>query len=196
MDIGCVIMAAGSSRRFGSNKLTQPLGDRPVLAHVLDALPRDRLAKITAVVSHPETEALCAARHIPVCVNPGGPRSQTVRLGVAAMAGMDGCLFCMGDQPLCTRRSLLALLDIFEAHPGPVVRLSWGDTPGSPVLFPRRLFPRLSALTGSQGGMAAARGEAVLLVPARHAAELWDADTPQALERLRAAKLLLDSEQH
>lgn len=186
MKLGCVVLAAGRSRRFGENKLLQPLGGRPVLAHVLSALPRERFAKIVAVASDQEVEKLCGEMGLPCLRYSGGPQSESIRRGLAAMEDLDGCLFVMGDQPLCARASMERILDAFSARPEAVVRLAWGDVPCSPVLFSKKYFPNLLDLTGEQGGMSALRGlePEVVLVRAEDEAELWDVDTRQALEEL------------
>lgn len=186
MNIGCVIMAAGRARRFGANKLLADLAGKPLLAHVLDSLPREHLARIVAVVSDGDVAALCTGRGVTVVQYGGGAQSETVRRGMEQMKGMDGCLFVQGDQPLCTGRSMVRLLDAFCGAPGDVHRLSFGDIAGSPVVFPARLFSALDALTGEQGGMAAARqtGAQVRLTQADFAGELLDADTPKALSEL------------
>lgn len=185
-EIGCIILAAGRAERFGRNKLLEPLAGKPLLSYVLEMLPRERFAKIVAVVSARETELLCRARGIDVLLYGGGPQSDSIRLGLSAMEDMDGCLFLMGDQPLCGRESVCRMADGFLADPGHIYRLAFAGTQASPVLFPRELFPALSDLRGERGGMAAARGwpGGIATVEAAEAAELWDADTPQALERL------------
>ena len=187
MKLGCVVLAAGRSRRFGANKLLQRLGDRPVLAHVLSALPRERFAKIVAVASSPQVEKLCGEMGLPCLRYPGGPQSESIRRGLAAMEDLDGCLFVMGDQPLCARASMERMLDAFLARPEAVIRLAWGDTPCSPVLFPRKYFSNLLRLTGEQGGMSALRDlePEILLVQAEREEELWDVDTRQALDEIR-----------
>ena len=118
---------------------------------------------------------------------PGGPQSESIRRGIEAMEGVDGCLFAMGDQPLCTRQSMEKLVDVFLNCPEAVVRLAWGETPCSPVLFPKRYFPNLQALTGEQGGMSALRGldAEIRLVQAADEAELWDVDTRDQLEHMK-----------
>ena len=186
--VGAVVLAAGKGERFGGNKLLAPLGGVPLLARTLAALPRDRLARVTAVVSAPEIAALCERMGVPCLIYPGGPQSESVRRGLAAMSDLDGCLFWPGDQPLCRKASAAALVEKFWRCPETVVRLAWQGRPGSPVVFPAALFPRLAALTGDVGGMAAVPGSgaAVRLVPAARPWELWDADTPAALARLEA----------
>lgn len=105
------------------------------------------------------------------------------------MDDMDGCVFMPGDQPLCRPDSFVRLLDTFSEQPSRAFRLSYADQGASPVIFPRRLFPALGQLQGEQGGMAALRsqGETAGLVQAEYPWELWDADTPQALEKIAAA---------
>jgi len=186
LNIGCVVMAAGKSSRFGSNKLLAQLGGKPVLNHVLDSLPYARLCRTVVVTVAGDVPGLCGG--VPVRLNESGLLSESVRRGIAEMDGLDGCLFVMGDQPLCTTASMERLLDSFEGAPQAVHRLSHSGTPGSPVLFPASLFPRLAALTGEASGMTAVRGSGtpVLLVPAGHPSELWDVDTPEALAQAEA----------
>lgn len=183
MKIGCVVMASGFSRRFGENKLLRPFRGRPLLWWCLNSLPRDRLDRITVVTRYPAAEVLCAEYGAHCLLHDRPARSDTVRLGIKTMAGMDGCLFAVADQPLCRRESLCRLLDAFRAAPDRPARLCWEDRPGNPVLFPASLFPALAALEGEQGGGRVLPPE-VTLVPVSHPAELKDADTPDAFDRL------------
>lgn len=190
MKLGCVVLAAGKGRRFGENKLLHSLEGSPVLAHVLSNLPLARFDRIAVVVASQGVERLCREAGLSCLRYPGGPQSESIRRGIQAMEDMDGCLFVMGDQPLCTRKSMENMADVFLAHPEAVVRLAWGETPCSPVLFPQRYFQNLKCLEGERGGMSALREvEAeILLVQAAEEAELWDVDTWADLNRV-AAKL-------
>jgi len=182
--IGCVIKAAGKSRRFGENKLLAELDGRELLSYVLDALPRERFSEIVAVVSDERVGELCRRHGIEALTYEGGPVSETIRLGMSVMGEMDGCMFVSGDQPLCRRISYERLLDAFAKEPDNIARLSLGGVGSSPAVFPRRLFGGLTSLSGEQGGKALMYGEDVKLVPADFAAEFWDADTETELAEL------------
>ena len=187
--IGCVIMAAGRSQRFGGNKLLAPLAGRPVLGHVLGRIPPQAFVRRICVVSCREAEEICRDAGVPCLRYAGGAQSDTLRLGLSRMLDLDGCMFAMGDQPLLERESVLRLAQAFSRSPQDVCRLAFGDCAGSPVVFPKACFGALMALTGEHGGMYALRGrsERVRLVQAGYARELMDADTPQALSALEAA---------
>ena len=188
MKLGCVVLAAGQGVRFGGNKLVSPLAGQPVLARVLASLPRDRLERIAVVASSQAVEQLCQKSGLPCLRYGGGAQSDSIRLGIGAMEGTDGCLFVMGDQPLCTRQSMERLLDAFLDQPQAVVRLSYQGRPCSPVLFPSCYYPNLAALSGEQGGIAAVRDlhPSFRFVEAEEEAELWDSDTPEELRRIES----------
>lgn len=186
MNLGCIVLAAGQGRRFGANKLLHPLAGKPVLAHVLDHLPRENFRNMAAVVSSEGARRLCEERKIPCLFYKGGPQSESIRLGLSAMEDMDGCMFVMGDQPLCSKTSMQRIVDAFLLHPDAVIRLAWHGTPCSPVLFPRKYFPHLMKLEGERGGMSAIRSmnPEIVLVEAAREEELLDVDTQRDLIRL------------
>ena len=183
---GCVIMASGLGRRFGSNKLLAALGGRPLLAWVLDAT-EGLFDHRVVVTRHEAVRALCASRGIPVVLHDLPYRSDTVRLGLAALPdGLAGCLFCAGDQPLVTRESLLALRQAAAREPDAIWRLAYGKAAGAPVLFPQRDFAALQHLPAGKGGGVLLRQapERVKTVQAENNYELDDIDCPEDLERL------------
>lgn len=185
MRIACIVLAAGKSTRFGANKLLAPLVDRPLLVHTLDAIPRSCFSQVVAVVSDPEVETLCCRHGVKTVAYEGGPQSQSIRLGLEAVQDVDGCLFILGDQPLCSSDSIRRLVSDFQAQPKAVHRLAYQGQPSSPTLFPAHLFPALKKLTGEHGGMAAVGDTPVWYTEAAGPQELWDADTPEKLSRIQ-----------
>ena len=185
MGIGCIILAAGKSVRFGGNKLLAPLAGKLLLEHTLEAIPLPCFSQVVAVVSDPEVEALCCRRGVTTVAYEGGPQSQSIRLGLEAVQDVDGCLFVLGDQPLCSSDSIRRLVSAFQAWPQVVHRLAYQGQPSSPTLFPAHLFPALKKLTGEHGGMAAVGDTPVWYTEAVGPQELWDADTPEKLSRIQ-----------
>lgn len=91
---GGIIVAAGRGERMGApvGKVYLPLGDQPVLLHVLDVFERAPSIECYVVVVRPEEERLCStllAGRAPeklVAVVPGGrTRQESVAAGLAAL---------------------------------------------------------------------------------------------------------------
>ena len=53
MNIGCIVMAAGMSSRFGGNKLAQEWQGKSLIRHALEAVPTDRLSAVVVVTQYP-----------------------------------------------------------------------------------------------------------------------------------------------
>ena len=142
------------------------------------------------------TFELCEKYGIPVLHHAHPLRSDTVRLGLEYLLprfpAMSGCVFLPGDQPLLTRKTLCCMVSAFCAEPdrkSQIFRLCepQSGTPGSPVLFGADYFEELRSLPEGRGGGAVVKrhAERVTLFPARHPAELMDADTPDVLAELK-----------
>lgn len=186
---GCVVMASGLGRRFGGNKLLADFNGAPLISNALELAMLPLFQSRIVVTRTAEVEALCRAQNMPVLCHALPYRSDTVRLGLAALQerepALRGCLFLPGDQPLLTRASAETLL--LAAAPDAIVRLCAADgTPGSPVLFGAAYFEELLHLPDGRGGSAVvqAHPEAVRLIPAQNAAELCDIDTRDDMARI------------
>lgn len=183
--LGCIIMASGRGKRFGGNKLMADFLGRPMLCRALDAT-EGLFAKRVVVTRHEDVAELCRKQGVSVLLHSEPDRSDTVRLGLEQLGeDIRGCLFCPGDQPLLSRESVERMAN--EAEGEHILRLAWEDRPGAPVLFPRRYFPELLDLPQGCGGSFVIKKYPGLVrnIQAREEAELWDADTPEALEELK-----------
>ena len=192
MRLGAVLMASGAGRRFGGNKLLHPVEGVPMILRAFAAAPAELFSRGCVVSCYPEILALAGERgYIPV-PNPDAAQGQSasVRLGLSALADLDGVMFCVCDQPWLRRSSVEGLLADFSAHPGCVCSLSWRGERGSPAVFPRDLFPELLALTGDRGGGGVIRAHSsrLRLVEASAAEELRDVD--EAPEKKNSSSLL------
>lgn len=191
MKLGCVIMAAGASSRFGENKLLQDFLGKPLFAYAPEAAAG--VFEKTAVVTGYEPVETYAEKmgFLPVKnQNPELGVSHTVRLGLEVMKDCDGVVFVTADQPLLSKETFLRLKAAFAKEPTCIHAVCAEGERGNPVLFPGKLFPELLALEGDTGGGAVIKSHSdclrLLEVPSE---ELLDCDTPEALEKCREKAL-------
>ena len=145
-EIGCVIMASGLAKRFGSNKLLAEFDGKPLLCRafaVTEGLHRVVVTRST------EVQALCEKYDIPVLHH--------TQYLLPRFPAMSGCVFLPGDQPLLTRKTLCGMVSAFCAEPdrkSQIFRLCepQSGTPGSPVLFGADYFEELRSLPEGRGG--------------------------------------------
>ena len=183
---GCVIMASGLGKRFGTNKLMADFHGKPMILRALAAtegLFSDRVV----VTRHESIASLCREQNVDVVLHNLPNRSDTVRLGLEALGDLDCCVFLPGDQPLLRRETVAMLLENWKEDPDKIIRPAYEATVGSPVLFPSWAFPELRSLPEGKGGSAVVRNHPhdVLQVPVADPFELADADTPETLELLK-----------
>lgn len=183
-DTGCVIMASGTGKRFGGNKLMADFHGVPLIEGCLKAT--EGIRNRVTVTRHRDVADYCQAQGIRTVVHDLPYRSDTVRLGTEAMAGMKRILFVPADQPLLTRASVERLIRESRKHPDRIARLCYQETDGAPVLFPREFFDELMNLPEGKGGgfLMGKYPERVLRVPAEDPNELRDADTREELAAL------------
>ena len=202
LPVGCVIMASGLSRRFGSNKLLADFCGQPLLFRAFDATDTPQLAGRVVVTRSEEVQALCREHSIPVLLHSLPGRNDTVRLGLSELLeqrpDLAGCMFLPGDQPLLRRETIETLIGAFTQSQKETERKifrpgHWSQNDphplvGSPVLFGSGYFSELCALPKGKGGNVLLRKYPadVHVVYIANREELADADTPDALARLEA----------
>jgi molybdenum cofactor cytidylyltransferase len=184
--LGGAVLASGEAARFGGNKLLADFQGRALVARAFSCLP-EGLNRRVVVTRWPEVASLGRAAGLTAVRHDFPDVSDSIRLASEAMAGLDGAVFLVGDQPLLTLGSVARLISAFSDDPLSAVRLSWQGVPGNPVVFPALAFPFLRTLSPGETGRSALKraGIAVRLVEASHEWEMRDCDTPAALEAVR-----------
>lgn len=195
-----LVLGAGTGSRFGGAKLLAPLHGRPLIEHALDTV-----ASLVAdgtlaggVLVAPEAPAGAGLEQIArrrgletVHPRPGAGLSDSLRAGLACLAARagpaDAAAIIPGDQPALRPGVLRELTDRFRGEPAAVHRpvyLDQPDTPGHPVLLPRRLWDAADALTGDRGFSALLADAGVRLHP--FPGDNPDVDSPEDLARLES----------
>ncbi len=186
--IACIILASGSGRRFGGNKLTAELCGRPLISYIIEAT--SLFPCRTATTRSVEVAELCRKASLPCVLHNGPFLNDSIALGTKAALkyfGPDlaGFLFCQGDQPFLHSETLLRLCWAFLREPSCIHRLSYQGEAASPVLFPAAFAKNLQELPRDEGGSFLIKKYPELLryTEAREKIELIDIDTLADLSR-------------
>ena len=190
--LGTVLLAAGRSERFGSNKLLASFEGKPLILRALEAACALSADQTLVVTGSAEIAALAQVHGFEAIMNPDAHlgQSHSIHLGIKAMQEMDAVLLMVCDQPQLTGESLVRLAATFCASQKGIACLKDETHMGNPAIFSQRYFPELLALAGDRGakGILKAHPDDLLAVSCVSAHELADADTPQALAQLQQAE--------
>ena len=184
-NIGCVIMASGFGKRFGGNKLMADFDGKPLICHILDATEGIFNQRVV-VTRYEDIAEICKKRGTNVILHDQPHRSDTVRLGLRALQGIDRCMFVPADQPLQKRETICSLCLASANGSDLIWRTAYEETQGAPVIFPEWAFEDLLNLPEGKGGNVVIKKypERVHTVNVRDKYELKDVDSPEDLLEL------------
>ncbi len=153
MTVGVLLLAAGSSSRFGSDKRFARLADGSSLLQAsLTAIQHSGLPLRVALrpgdtLAAAELTALGASAVL--CPNAARGMGCTIADALARLPAWDGLLIALADMPAIRPATYAAVAAaLAEAE---LVSPVYRGRPGHPVGFSRSLFPRLALLQGDQG---------------------------------------------
>ncbi len=183
-----IYLAAGNSRRFGSNKLYADLDGKPMFLHGLEALeqvlfkdPDTELTVVTEferILDYVKERASVFGDRIKTVPSPEREKgiSYSIRAGLLGERA-DYYLFCVADQPWIRSQTLLELLKKIKTGGYAGGCVSFCGIWGNPAVFSDALYPELLGLTGDTGGKKILmKLENICFAEAKEARELTDID--------------------
>ncbi len=187
MPIAALILAAGASRRFGSDKRLHKVGGRPLLAHTLARYCEvfERVG-VTLRPGESEIERLAtAAGALPIAAPDAYlGQGRSLAHGVAALADSDGLVIGLGDMPFVQASTLLAIAGALAQGAAQVIRPRCNGQTGNPIGFAPSMYDALTRITGDHGArdLLRSRSELVEYVELEDAGILRDVDRTEDLE--------------
>lgn len=186
--VALIYMASGEGRRFGSNKLLAPLGNKLVYQYGLERLTAigEKIdAPVHVVTAHQEIVAWCERRHIPIAINREAAEGMaaSLRLGIQHSPEAMYYAFFPADQPLLQQKSIETFIQGFLQSPYRVGAMYNGSRVMSPAIFHESYKAKLLALQGDSGGRAIVKQQRALWTYEPRSWELIDVDTPGDLVR-------------
>jgi len=185
--IQALLLAAGASKRFGSNKLLEALPDgTPMLLRSAETLLAADLP-VLAVLRRGDkaaTKLLAPLAGVAVteCPHARAGMGHSLAWGVVRSGHADGWLVALADMPFLSSDTMRAVYLALEAGAS-IAAPAYQGQRGHPVGFSRRWRDDLLALTGDHGAQILLRchPEVLTLVPCNDPGVLRDIDMPADL---------------
>jgi molybdenum cofactor cytidylyltransferase len=181
-----VVLAAGESRRFGSQKQLVRIAGRPLLHTTVTRASEVTGSSLIVVLGCGAAELGALLKHSPgsIVINQEWREglSSSIRAGIARLPlTCTGAMLLLADQPLVSADDLRRLAGTWRKQPQYIAAALYSGTTGVPAIFPRNLFQALLQLRGDTGARALLRRntDRVVRVPMPSAA--IDIDTPEDL---------------
>ena len=188
--IDAIILAAGRSRRMGTQKLLLPFAGQTVIGHVVDQALAGQVRRVIAVAADEHGSVASALSNKPVglVVNPDveGEMLSSVRVGLRALsADASAALIVLGDQPSLRGELVRRLIAAFEASNKGIVAPVYNGKRGHPLLIAARYFAELQTCYGDVGlrGLLTAHSGDIGEIAVADSGVLADMDFPADYER-------------
>lgn len=186
-NIGCIVLAAGYSRRFGADKRQIRIrGETTLLDLTLASIPP--LFATCILVLHPGDEAL-AVRYASrwqaiLATNARLGMGHSLAAAVPWVAACEGTVIVLADMPAVQASTYGAITERLDS--GHMVVPHCSGKRGNPVGIGAKFFPELATLEGDQGAreLLQRHAAAVLRLEVEDPGILLDADTEETLAQL------------
>lgn len=193
MKMVMILLAAGNSIRFGSNKLLYPVEGKPMYLRAMERLLKARQklqeefqppfsCKLAVVTQYGEIRTKAAARGFETLMNDHSEEgiSSSMKIGLKKYTDADACLFSVADQPWLTSVTVYKLVLMFLKSGKGIACVSYNKNPGNPCIFSRKYYEELLRLEGDRGGKRVLRKhpEDIAYLEISDKRELEDMDYP------------------
>ncbi len=165
LNLHLIILAAGNSKRFGSNKLLYKINGIPMYEHAIDVIKRAEseeklFSKKIVVTKYQEIiNAFEKINDYDIALNYNSDTGQasSIRVGLEKSLSYesnrpDAWCFMVGDQPYLRHDTLRMFIKAWENQSKGIGSLYFEDRRGNPAIFSNAYTQELLNLTGDTGG--------------------------------------------
>lgn len=159
MNVGAIILAAGSSSRMGQSKQLLPVDGEPLLLKTTKTVIAAGIKNIVCVLGANETEHREILKTLPVKIihhpdwNKG--MGSSLKKGISTFTTdfpeTEAVIILVCDQPLLTEKHLHQLVHKKAQSKKDIVASAYANTVGVPVLFDRSFFKTLADVADDAG---------------------------------------------
>lgn len=186
MAVTAILLAAGSSRRFGSEKPLALYHGRPLYEHALESLASSPAVGEILVIVRPEFQLPPERPRVRFIVNPDHEEGMgsSLRAGVrAASADTTAYLIALADMPAVGPKLIAAMIEFHRTSGARIAVPRYEGHRGHPVLIDGDLRDALLGVTGDVGAreIIDAHPEWVGYMETNDEGAVFDVDEPEDL---------------
>ena len=154
--VAAIILAAGSAKRMGEDKLKLSYGKHTILEQTLENVNKADFDEIVLVIKPGsdwadrlnESNYTLVENHEHI-----SGLSTSLKAGLRAVSSsIQGSMFILGDQPGITSSLYSKLIYAYRSNLKYITAPIYDEKRGNPTIFDRRTWPILLQLSGDQGG--------------------------------------------
>lgn len=186
-----IILAAGTSSRFGELKQLLDWKEKAFVRHVAETALQAGLEPVVVVTGfrHADVESHLQDLPVQIIYNPNyeSGQSTSIKAGLGILPKNTGAaLFLLADQPQIPAAVIRALVESHSTERQAILApLVLEERRANPVLFDRVTFSDLMQLSGDIGGRGIFDKHKVSFLPWHDDILIFDVDKPEDYERLK-----------
>ena len=191
--VGAIVLAAGQSKRMGSQKMVLPWGDKTIIRQVCQQVCASPVHDVVVITG--ENDALVREQldglRLRVVNNPRAAQGEmlsSLQTGVDALWGTcEACLVVLGDQPTIQQEIINRVLSAYTQGLGRIIAPSYNKRRGHPLLIDRAFWTDLKNLPKNKAprDLLRANENAVYHLEVDTDSILRDIDTPEDYNQAR-----------
>lgn len=185
--VGCILLAAGESKRFRTPKQLAKWHSHTFLETTINNISSTTLKPITVVTgAYHEllSPILSQFTNIINIYNPGWKKGQSgsVRIGIESLnENIEAVIFLLVDQPQINPEMLNRIVVEYARTKSDIIGYEYKGKIRHPVLFSRNTFNDLLSIQGDSGGRQLFKKYSPLAIPINNSFFAMDFDTPEEL---------------
>ncbi|MCQ1528155.1 molybdenum cofactor cytidylyltransferase [Lutispora saccharofermentans] len=180
-----IILAAGSSKRMGKQKLILPLKNSTIVENAVETVKSCKaFGEILVVYQSEEVMDRIKKYDVKTVYNAKAKDGQSTSV-IEGIKNSDpdakAYMFIAGDQPFITKDIIEALINAWKKNQNSIIVPCYDGKKGMPTIFPAEFRQELMNITGDTGGRTIIQGNSdrVMFVDFYDTMAGFDIDTPE-----------------
>ena len=190
MSMGVLILAAGAASRMNGAKMLMSFGSTSILGHILDevqAIKPDHICLVTGyyhkeILESVDTSGLFVVHNEDWSEGMAASISRGIQEMIKKYPALSSVMIVVSDQPHLNRTVLNEMFAAQTQTKKGIIAAQYGKITGTPVLFAKKYFNALMALTGDTGAKPILQKHTTDLATVEFSLGAIDIDTPEDYE--------------